>query len=47
MTEGTLGWWVISGDDFREAMRRAAGGEDPDLLYAEYYANSDVEQVDG
>ena len=37
-----MGWWVISGEAFREAMQRAQVGEDADLLYAEYYANSDV-----
>ncbi len=43
----SLGYWVISGEDFMAAMKRAATGEDPDLLYAEYYANSDVEDVEG
>lgn len=40
-----LGYWVISGADFQEALRRAANGEDPSLLYTEYYANCDIEDV--
>lgn len=39
--------WVISGAMFLDALRRAAAGEDPDLLYAEFYANSDHEHVEG
>lgn len=38
-----LGWWSISGEDFLEAMRRVKQGENPDFVYAEYYANSDHE----
>lgn len=38
-----LGWWTIHGDDILDALRRAAAGEDPDLVYAEMYANSDHE----
>ena len=41
-----LGWWTISGEDFLEALRRVEAGEKPDLVYAEYYANSDVEKVE-
>ena len=36
------GWWVISADSLLEALRRVAKGEDPDLIYAEYYVNSDI-----
>lgn len=43
----TLGWWVISGELLLDGLRRAAAGEDPDLIYAEFYANSDTEIVDG
>lgn len=39
-----LGWWCISGEDFLEYLRRAAAGEDPDLIYAEAYANSKIER---
>lgn len=42
-----LGYWVIAGEDFMEALRRAHEGEDPDVLYAEYYANSEPENVPG
>jgi hypothetical protein len=35
-----LGWWCISGDALLEMLRRCAQGEDPDLVYAEEYANS-------
>lgn len=41
------GWWAISGDDFIAALRRAHAGEDPEMLYAEWYANSDVEREAG
>jgi hypothetical protein len=39
-----MSWWVVSAESFLEALRRAHAGEDPDLLYAEWYANSEVEQ---
>lgn len=42
-----LGWWAISGDALLEALRRAHDGEDPDVVYAELYANSDHENVPG
>lgn len=44
---GDLGYVVISGQDFLAFMRRAAAGESADLLYAEFYANSDIEEVPG
>lgn len=37
------GWWVISGDELIAALQRAHDGEDPELLYVELYANSEVE----
>lgn len=33
-------WWVINGEQFAEALCRANAGEDPELLYVEYYANT-------
>lgn len=39
-----LGWWSISGDDFMEALRRAHAGESPEMIYAEWYANSEIEK---
>lgn len=39
-----LGWWAISGDELLAMLRRVAAGEDPDLVYAEEYANSEHER---
>lgn len=39
-----LGWWTISGAALMAALHRAHNGEDPDLVYAELYANSEVER---
>lgn len=39
-----LGWWTISGEELQAALRRAHEGEHPDLVYAELYANSDIER---
>lgn len=39
-----LGWWTISGETLLDALRAVADGEDPDMVYAELYANSDVER---
>lgn len=41
--EGAMGWWVVSGKNLLAMLRRAHDGEDPDLIYAEEYANSDHE----
>ena len=35
-------WWTINGADLMAAMRRCHDGEDPDLVYLEYIANSDT-----
>ena len=40
-----LGWWTIQGEELLRALRLAHDGADPDLLYAEMYANSDHEYV--
>lgn len=40
-----LGWWVISGENLLNLLRRAAAGEDPDALYLEEYANSEHDPV--
>lgn len=37
-------WWTIQGHALRAALRRAHEGEDPELVYAELYANSEVEK---
>lgn len=36
-----LGWWAIAGEDLLAMLREVAAGADPDLVYAEHYANSD------
>lgn len=41
-----LGYHVISGEALLELLRRAAAGEDPELLYAEEWANAEHQQVD-
>lgn len=41
-----LGWWVISGATLLEMLRRCAAGEDPNLVYAEEYANSKHEHYE-
>lgn len=40
-------WWAISAEDFLEALRRCHAGENPDVVYLEYDANSDHESVKG
>ena len=42
-----LGWWCISGSEFLRALHLVADGGDPDMVYAEFYANSDIENVTG
>lgn len=41
-----LGWHVIAGDHLLETLHRVAAGEDPDIVYAELWANADHERVD-
>lgn len=38
-----LGWWFIHGDNFLAALYAVAEGEDPDMVYAELYANAEIE----
>jgi hypothetical protein len=40
-TTKPLGWWVISGENLMAMLRAVADGSDPDLVYAEHYANSE------
>lgn len=40
-------WWSISGDEILAMLRRVHDGEDPDLVYAEHYANSEHEDHSG
>lgn len=39
-----LGWWTISGEALLAALHRVAAGDNPDLVYAELYANSEHDQ---
>ncbi|HET6917258.1 MAG TPA: hypothetical protein VFH56_14285 [Acidimicrobiales bacterium] len=39
-----LGWWTISGDEFLRALHEVAEGNDPEMVYAEFYANSQIER---
>lgn len=41
-----LGWWSISGEAILDMMRRCHAGEDPDLVYAEEYVNSEIDRGD-
>lgn len=36
-----LGWHVISGEDFLQALHRVDAGEDADAVYAELWANAE------
>jgi hypothetical protein len=40
-----LGWWSISGESLLFMLNRVADGEDPDIVYAEEYANAKREEV--
>jgi len=40
---GLDSWWTIHGETIMEALKRAANGEDPDMIYAELYANSELD----
>lgn len=42
--EGT--WWAINGAEFRRALQMVADGEDPDLVYAEFYANTEQDNAE-
>lgn len=39
-----LGVWVIHGKTLLESLYRVAEGEDPDVVYAELYANAEIEE---
>ena len=40
-------YWAISEEAILAMLHRVAAGEDPDLVYAEEYVNSDRENVQG
>jgi hypothetical protein len=39
-TNSGLGYWVISGEGLLDMLWRCRRGEQPDIVYAEEYANS-------
>lgn len=39
-----MAYWVLSDEDLAEMMERAHMGEEPGVVIAEFYANSEVEQ---
>ena len=41
----SLGWHVIEGEHLLELLRRVQSGEDPDLVYAEAWANAEYEHI--
>lgn len=41
----SLGWHTISGEHFLECLQRVAAGEDPDMIFAELWANAEHEHV--
>lgn len=47
MTDPDGPWWTISEHSLLEALRRVAAGEDPDLVYADMYVNSEHEYPGG
>lgn len=40
----SLGWWAIGGSEFMRALHQVAAGDSPEVVYAEFYANSDIER---
>lgn len=40
------GWWCVTEDDLLAMLRAVANGEDPDIVYAEAFANSDHQAAD-
>jgi hypothetical protein len=39
----TRGWWTIPEENLMKMLRQVADGEDPEIVYAEHYANADHE----
>lgn len=38
-------WWVINGAELLHGLERAAAGEEPSLLYLEFYANTNADST--
>lgn len=47
MNRGRTSFYVIAEEDFLDLLRRAAAGEDGDMLMLEVDANSEKEIVEG
>lgn len=43
MADNDLGWWIIHGSNLLTALHMVAQGDDPDLVYAELYANAEID----
>lgn len=41
------GWWTIYGEDLMAMLCRVQSGENPDIVYAEEYANAVIEPMTG
>lgn len=41
-----MAWWVIEDTELRAALNRVSSGEDPGVVEAELYANSEVDQIE-
>jgi hypothetical protein len=41
-----MGWWCISGEALLDMLREVEQGADPDIVYAEHYANSEHDRPD-
>lgn len=42
----SLGWWTIHGSTLLVALHDVAQGNDPDVVYAELYANAEIHTAD-
>ena len=34
------GWWTVADTTLKDLLRRVAGGEDPEMVYMEHFANA-------
>lgn len=46
MTEERETWWILSSDMLTNALTRAHGGENPDMLYLELAAQCNTVEVE-
>lgn len=40
-------WWSMSGERLMDMLREVAAGANPEHVYMEWYANSDITHVEG